>query len=315
MSGGGDGTVRLWNLRTDAEVDRPLHGGLGAVYAVAFSPDGRAIAAGGDGRAIRLWNAQTERPLGTPAIAQENAVFGLQFSPNGRELASGGADDTIHLWRIGPHSYTQAATLTGNTDFVRSVAFSPDGKTLASGGTDNTVRLWDVATGTELGGPLNGHIQSVESVAFSRDGRLLVSGSNDSTVRVWDRGDGSTVVCAASPGRVQLPRRGTQPRGVAAIRAGHPLSADLPAHDTELALAPTALVGEPASQRPHGVERRAQAVRGSAVSGSALWRMPSEAKRPVIESRSVTNTIAAPAPSIAGITRDIHLACDAAPLR
>jgi WD40 repeat protein len=156
------------------------------VYAVAFSPDGRAIAAGGDGRAIRLWNAQTERPLGTPAIAQENAVFGLQFSPNGRELASGGADDTIHLWRIGPHSYTQAATLTGNTDFVRSVAFSPDGTTLASGGTDNTVRLWDVATGAELGGPLNGHTQSVESVAFSDDGRLLVSGSKDSTVRVWE---------------------------------------------------------------------------------------------------------------------------------
>jgi WD40 repeat protein len=77
------------------------------------------------------------------------------------------------------------ATLTGHTDFVRSIAFSPDGTTLASGGTDNAVRLWDVATGTELGGPLNGHIQAVESVAFSHDGRLLVSGSRDNTVRVW----------------------------------------------------------------------------------------------------------------------------------
>ena len=85
------------------------------------------------------------------AIAQENAVFGLAFSPNGHELASGGADDTIHLWRIGPHSYGRLATLTGHTDFVRSVAFSPDGRTLASGGTDNTVRLWDVATGDGAG--------------------------------------------------------------------------------------------------------------------------------------------------------------------
>jgi WD40 repeat protein len=185
VSGGGDGTVRLWNLRTDKEVGRPLRGGLGSVYAVAFTPNGRSIAAGGDGRAIRLWNAQTQKPLGTPAIAQENTVFSLEFSPRGRELASGGADDAIHLWRIGPHSYTQVATLTGHTDFVRSIAFSPDGTTLASGGTDNAVRLWDVATGTELGGPLNGHIQAVESVAFSHDGRLLVSGSRDNTVRVW----------------------------------------------------------------------------------------------------------------------------------
>ena len=56
----------------------------------------------------------------------------------------------------GQHSYRLIHTLTGHTDFVRSVAFSPDGKTLASGSTDNTVRLWDVATGTELGAPLTG---------------------------------------------------------------------------------------------------------------------------------------------------------------
>ena len=186
VSGGGDGTVRLWNLRTHAEVDRPLRGWTrrrvrGGVQ--SRRPRNRS------GRR-RQSDTAVERSDRAPARhpGDRAGKRGLQspFSPKGRELASGGADDTIHLWRIGPHSYTQAATLTGNTDFVRSVAFSPDGKTLASGGTDNTVRLWDVATGTEFGRPLNGHIQSVESVAFSPDGRLLVSGSRDSTVRVWE---------------------------------------------------------------------------------------------------------------------------------
>jgi len=184
VSGGGDGTVRLWNARTGGEVGAPLRGGLGAVYAVAFSPDGLSVAAGGDGRVIRLWSARTRKPLGTP-IAQEDAVFGLAFSPNGHKLASGGADDTIHLWRIGQRSYGRIATLTGHTDFVRSLAFSPDGRTLASGGTDDTVRLWDVATGTELGGPLTGDTMSVESVAFVPHSGLLVSGSSDGTARLW----------------------------------------------------------------------------------------------------------------------------------
>ncbi len=42
------------------------------------------------------------------------------------------------------------STLTGHTDWVRSVAFSPDGKLLASGSGDRTVKLWNIAMGIEL---------------------------------------------------------------------------------------------------------------------------------------------------------------------
>ena len=46
-SGGGDGTVRLWNPVTGQPVGAPLHAGSGAqggVYGVAFSPDGKLLA-------------------------------------------------------------------------------------------------------------------------------------------------------------------------------------------------------------------------------------------------------------------------------
>jgi hypothetical protein len=46
-----------------------------------------------------------------------------------------------------------------------------------------------------------------------------------------------------------------------------------------------------------------------------VCRTPSEAKRPVSESREVTNTMAAPAVSIAGITVVIHRGCETAPFR
>jgi hypothetical protein len=85
-----------------------------------------------------------------------------------------------------------AATLTGNTYGVTSVAFSPDGRLLASGSDDRTIKLWEVASGS-LVRTLSGHTSYVTSVAFSPDGRLLASGSNDETIKLWDVASGSLV--------------------------------------------------------------------------------------------------------------------------
>jgi parallel beta-helix repeat protein len=89
-------------------------------------------------------------------------------------------------------------TLTGHTDWVRSVAFSPDGRLLASGSADYTIKLWEVASGREVR-TLTGHTWTVTSVAFSPDGRLLASGSRDKTIKLWDVASGSLVRTLSGP--------------------------------------------------------------------------------------------------------------------
>jgi WD40 repeat protein len=101
--------------------------------------------------------------------------------------------------RVGNFSQTFSATihltvstLSGHTNWVRSVAFSPNGQFLASGSWDTTIKLWDVAGGREVR-TLTGHTDWVNSVAFSPNGQLLASGSDDKTIKLWDVAGGREV--------------------------------------------------------------------------------------------------------------------------
>jgi WD40 repeat protein/transcriptional regulator with XRE-family HTH domain len=162
---------------------------FGPVFSVAFSPNGKVLAAGTAEGQVRLWWVANGQPLLT-CEGHLGAGWSVVFSPDGRLLASGSTGGTMCLWDA--HTGQSLKTLVGHTSAVWSVAFSPDGHILASGSNDETVRLWDVHTGQSLK-TLSGHTRQVRSVAFSPDGRLLASGSFDGTVRLWEVSTGQSL--------------------------------------------------------------------------------------------------------------------------
>ena len=94
---GVSGEVRIWS---GGDLVKTLKGHADAVYAVAFSPDGRLLATGSYDRDILLWDLAAGKPLRT-LEGHNEAVFDLAFRPDGKILASVSADRTVKLWEGG----------------------------------------------------------------------------------------------------------------------------------------------------------------------------------------------------------------------
>jgi RNA polymerase sigma factor (sigma-70 family) len=161
----------------------------GLVYACAFSPDGKTLAAGSADHTVHVFDAATGRPLRRFAEHHFD-VTALAFSADGRVIASGSGDGVLCLREA--TTGNKLHYLVAHPGVVWSLAFAADGKTLVSGGQDKLVRLWDPAAGKELR-KFEGHEGPVRSVALSRDGRTVASGGEDKTVRLWEAATGKLI--------------------------------------------------------------------------------------------------------------------------
>lgn len=196
---GQSGVVRVYNAEWFGEprgaTAAILDGHKDAVYALAWSPDGRLLATAGYDRVIHLWEIPGTWPFDPKKEIvpkrtlkdHSDTVYSLAFHPDGKLLASASADRAVKVWDAA--TGTRLYTLSDPTEWVYTLAWSPDKKHLAAGGVDKSIRVWAAdKDGGKLVHSVFAHEQAVWRLAYAPDGKSLFSVGEDRVVKRWDAG-------------------------------------------------------------------------------------------------------------------------------
>lgn len=175
-----------------------------SVSALAFSPDGKVLAAAVrfylrwkwwegsqepkfleiEENTVGLWAVASGKRLRN-LTAQRKEIKGILFSADGKTLITADREGTICFHDTSTGWEKRARVCVGRPLFC--IAGSPDGRLLVAGSRE-CVLVWDTATG-KLRHRLSVPAAVVGAVALSRDGKVL-AGAGEGVIRLWDAASG-----------------------------------------------------------------------------------------------------------------------------
>jgi eukaryotic-like serine/threonine-protein kinase len=186
------------------------------VSAVAFSADGKLLAAAGHNGTVWLWDTSSWDEIGRWQGPADTRYGSILFLSGGRPdhrgqggdiLATGSTSGRIDLWDVSTSAL--AKQLHGHIALVSFMAVSPDGRTLATASCDRSIKLWDSGTGRELR-TLCREEAWMYALAFSPDGNTLASGGLSAVLRLWEASSKETV--AADLAELDLRAKTSRPQ-------------------------------------------------------------------------------------------------------
>jgi WD40 repeat protein len=160
--------VWLWDMATGKTL-RPLEGSAGAPTAYVFSPDNKTIAGVTRDGEVKIWDVATGKATRTLEGAHWQCVAfspdGRRLAAGGRDLDHVvEADGVLRIWGASDGKESLTIREVHHVGVV-TVAFTPDGKRLITAGSgphrrspteltpipyDGQVKVWDAETGKQL---------------------------------------------------------------------------------------------------------------------------------------------------------------------
>jgi eukaryotic-like serine/threonine-protein kinase len=185
LTGGEDGTARVWDLSATPEYAE-LATGLQKAAPV-LSADGRRVALvcrdhyGSRDEPLPVLDASSGREL-----YRTKGAGDAEFDPNGRWLAVGRLNGDVVL--LDAESGAERRALSAGEHTPCQVRFSRDGRRLAASGPAGPVRVWgtDTWARTDLPNPAD---QYVRALAWAPDGSRLAVALGEEVV-MWDPATG-----------------------------------------------------------------------------------------------------------------------------
>ena len=160
-----------------------------AIDDIAFSPDGKRIAAATKNGTPRVWTLDgSAAPI--DMIGHSNAVFSVAFSDDGDSLLTGGSDGVLAVWDISQR--VQTHRFLGHTNRIGSIAIPPKGGLVLTASADKTIRAWDLSLPKGFESPDAG--KYVYGMVVGSNGEMLVTGGqSETTISVWDSTSKDTI--------------------------------------------------------------------------------------------------------------------------
>jgi WD40 repeat protein len=185
-SGGSDGTVRLWDLAADKEINRlQVSSDRDQIMGLACAQDGRTLAVGTGEGLCSIWDLIEGKE--TLVFDEHRQGVRASISPDGTLAASGSMDDTIRIWDL--TSGRPIRTWQAHQIGVRNLSFGA-GQQLVSGGGDGSVQIWDAKTGKRIGQVAAPKKQPITALDVSHDGKCILAIDCGIRLIVWHADSG-----------------------------------------------------------------------------------------------------------------------------
>jgi WD40 repeat protein len=197
VTGGDDGTVRLWNSSDGKPQGAALAAGhAGPILAVAISPDGKTILTGSSDQTARLLDRSNGKMVRT--LARHNGpVRSVGFSAHGDRVVTADARGALKVWEtatgMGVIAFGHTGSGAAANQPLQKVAFGGLGS-IVSAAADGTLKTWSFSGTWTLYRTLGPHAFRVLALDFSPDGGLLAAGSGEPSrsgeIKIWEVGKG-----------------------------------------------------------------------------------------------------------------------------